>query len=388
MTRAHRDTVVDVALVVLVLGFSLAEVATSQITGPAWAAVLSALGFSLPLLVRRRWPWAVLVVVYGTLFFCLATDVTTYQYMGSVIGCVVALGTLSASTELIPSLVGLALAYAALLVTALTDPGGWLWGGFIVGAVWIGGRMLRAHRVLIERLRTTAAELEQSRALAEEAAVVRERTRLARELHDVIAHSVSVMVVQAGAAERMLDLDPGRATRAMSSVQDTGREALVELRRLLGVLRTEAGPSGDEQLAPQPDLADLDRLVDQVRASGLEVEVRCTGDVRRLGSGLELAAYRILQESMTNVIRHAHARHVVVGVHYGSDALDLTVRDDGTGGAPVVPGSGNGVRGMAERAAMYGGTLSARAQRGGGFEVRASLPVAPAGVPASAPVVP
>ncbi|MBV9832008.1 MAG: histidine kinase dimerization/phosphoacceptor domain-containing protein, partial [Marmoricola sp.] len=288
MTRAHRDTVVDVALVVLVLGFSLAEVATSQITGPAWAAVLSALGFSLPLLVRRRWPWAVLVVVYGTLFFCLATDVTTYQYMGSVIGCVVALGTLSASTELIPSLVGLALAYAALLVTALTDPGGWLWGGFIVGAVWIGGRMLRAHRVLIERLRTTAAELEQSRALAEEAAVVRERTRLARELHDVIAHSVSVMVVQAGAAERMLDLDPGRATRAMSSVQDTGREALVELRRLLGVLRTEAGPSGDEQLAPQPDLADLDRLVDQVRASGLEVEVRCTGDVRRLGSGLEL----------------------------------------------------------------------------------------------------
>ena len=387
MTRELRDSVVDVALVLLVLCFSLTEVLTEQVPGPTWAGVVSAFGFSVPLLARRRWPWAVLVVVYGMLVFCVATGVSTYQYMGSVIGCVVALGTLAGRTELAASLVALAVSYAVLLVTALTDPGGWLWGGFIVGAVWIGGRMVRAHRVLIERLRVTAAELEQSRALAEEAGVVRERTRLARELHDVIAHSVSVMVVQAGAAERMLDRDPDRASRAMSSVQDTGREALVELRRLLGVLRTEGGPAHDEQLAPQPDLADLDRLVEQVRASGLEVEVSCTGDVRGLGSGVELAAYRILQEAMTNVIRHAHAQHAVVEVRYGPDSLELSVRDDGTGGALVVPGTGNGVRGMTERAAMYGGTLTARARRGGGFEVRAALPIT-ARADALAPVTP
>ncbi len=374
MNRELRLVVVDAALVLLVLGFSLAEVLTGQVPGPLWAGIVSALGFSLPLAVRRQHPWAVLVVVYAMLVFCVVADVSTYQYMGSVIGCVVALGTLAARTELVPSLFALVAAYAVLLLTALTDPGGWLWGGFIVGAVWIGGRMLRQHRVLIERLRVTAAELERSSALAEDAAVTRERTRLARELHDVIAHSVSVMVVQAGAAERMLSLDPERATRALGSVQATGREALAELRHLLGVLRPDVAPD-DGQLEPQPDLEDLDRLVEQLRETGLDLSVTRSGDVRPLGPGLELAAFRILQEALTNVLKHGHARRAAVEVCYGTDHLAISVVDDGTGGAPLVRGSGNGVRGMTERAAMYGGTLEAGPRTTGGYAVRAELPI-------------
>jgi signal transduction histidine kinase len=374
MNRALRLVVVDVALVLLVLGFSFAEVLTRQVPGPLWAGVVSAVGFSLPLAARRRHPWVVLVVVYTMLVFCSATDVSTYQYMGSVIGCVVALGTLAARAELVPSLVALAAAYVVLLLTALTDPGGWLWGGFILGAVWIGGRMMRQHRELIERLRATAAELEQSRALAEDAAATRERTRLAHELHDVIAHSVSVMVVQAGAAERMLALDPERAGRALGSVQATGREALSELRRLLGVLRTDV-PSADGQLEPQPDLDDLDRLAEQLRETGLDLSVTRTGEVRPLGRGIELAAFRILQEALTNVLKHGHARRADVEVCYGPDRLAISVVDDGTGGEPLVQGSGHGVRGMTERAAMYGGTLEAGPRTSGGYAVRAELPI-------------
>ena len=194
--RPTQNLVVDVALVLVVLGFSLSEVLTGQVPGPPWAGIVSALGFSVPLLFRREHAWTVLVVVYGMLVFCVATGVSTYQYMGSVIGCVVALGTLAAQSELLPSLFALAASYAVLLLTALRDPGGWLWGLVIVGAVWVGGRMMYQRRMLIERLRSTAAELEQSRELVAEAAVAQERSRLARELHDVIAHSVSVMVVQ------------------------------------------------------------------------------------------------------------------------------------------------------------------------------------------------
>ncbi len=259
-----------------------------------------------------------LVVVYAMLVFCVAADVSTYQYMGSVIGCVVALGTLAAHTELVPSLFALVAAYAVLLLTALTDPGGWLWGGFIVGAVWIGGRMLRQHRLLIERLRSTAAELERSRALAEDAAVTRERTRLARELHDVIAHSVSVMVVQAGAAERMLAIDPERATRALGSVQATGREALSELRHLLGVLRTDA-PAGRRaaRAAAGP------RGPRPARRAAARDRARPLGDPHRRRSpprpGIELAAFRILQEALTNVLKHGHARRAAVEICYGPE---------------------------------------------------------------------
>ena len=134
--RPSRTALVDVALVLLVLGFSLAEVLGGQVPGPLWAGLVSALGFSLPLLWRRRYPWVVLVVIYGMLVFCVLTGVSTYQYMGSVIGCVVALGTIAAQADLVPSLFALAAAYSVLLLTALRDPGGWLWGLFIVGAVW------------------------------------------------------------------------------------------------------------------------------------------------------------------------------------------------------------------------------------------------------------
>ena len=374
--RPAQNLVVDVALMLVVLGFSLSEVLTGQVPGPLWAGIVSALGFSVPLLFRREHAWTVLVVVYGMLVFCVATGVSTYQYMGSVIGCVVALGTLAAQSELVPSLFALAASYAVLLLTALRDPGGWLWGLVIVGAVWVGGRMMYQRRVLIDRLRSTAAELELSRELVAEAAVAQERSRLARELHDVIAHSVSVMVVQSGAAERMVTLDPARAERALASVQATGREALVELRHLLGVLRTD-DESNEDVLTPQPDLDDVDRLAAQLQQTGLDLSLSRTGGVRRLGPGVELAAYRILQEALTNVLKHGHAHRAEVEIEYGDACLVLSVRDDGTGGPPIVDGSGNGLRGMTERAELYGGTLQAGPRPEGGYVVRAELPIAP-----------
>ncbi len=374
--RPTRRVGADVALVLLVLVVSLVEVLTDQVSGPTWAGITSALGFSLPLLLRRRYPWVVLALVYGTLFFCEPAGVSTYQYMGSVLGCVVALGTIAARSDLLPSLGALVLAYSALLLTALRDPGGWLWGLFIVGAVWVGGRMMYQRHVLIDRLRSTAEELQRSRELAAEAAVAQERTRLARELHDVIAHSVSVMVVQAGAAERMFSLDPDRAERALVSVQATGREALSELRHLLGVLRDDGEPTV-EGLTPQPDLDDVDRLAAQVRETGLELSLTRTGRVRRLGLGVELAAYRILQEALTNVLKHGNARRAEVEIEYGAACLVLSVRDDGGGGPPEVHRGGNGVRGMTERAALYGGSLRVGPRPEGGFAVRAELPIAP-----------
>lgn len=369
-----RATAVDAALVLLTLAVGIAEVLSGQVSGPRGAGVVTALLFALPLAVRRRHPWPVLVVVYGTLVLCGLTHVSTEAYLASVIGCVVALGTIAAREALVPSLVGAVAAYVVLLPTALTDSGGWIWGVFIVGATWVGGRMLHTRRVLVDELRATATELEAQRELAAEAAVAHERTRLARELHDVIAHSVSVMVVQAAAAERVVHQDPDAAARALATVEDTGREALGELRHLLGVLRPEGGAPRHE-LTPQPGLAALDRLVDQFRGTGVELTVSRDGDVRPLAPGLELAAYRILQEALTNVLRHGHARRADVQVGYAADRIALVVTDDGAGGPPVVTGTGNGIRGMSERAALYGGTLEAGPAPGGGFEVRAVLPV-------------
>jgi signal transduction histidine kinase len=229
----------------------------------------------------------------------------------------------------------------------------------VVGIVF--GARTRSLREAEERARLL--ELERREAIAEE------RARIARELHDVIAHSVSVMTVQAGAAEEMLKVDPARAFEPVRAVQETGRQALVEMKRLVGVLREHDEEIG---LAPQPGVIDIERLAAQMRDAGLPVEVRVEGAARPLPIGVDLSAYRVVQEALTNALKHAGAASAVVTLRYGARDLTVEVTDEGPGRG-MKPG-GHGLIGMRERVGIFGGTFEAGPRPTGGFAVRALLP--------------
>jgi signal transduction histidine kinase len=238
-------------------------------------------------------------------------------------------------------------------------------GLFLTFFVWYLGRRLR---IRAER----AAQLEREQAAEARRAVVEERTRIARELHDVVAHRVSLMTVQAGAAKTVAADDPEGASRAMHAVEKAGREALDELRHLLGVLRPAAEA---EALGPQPGLADVPRLVEQSRAAGLDVSLRMDGARVDLPARVDLSAYRIVQEALTNALKHAGpAARTEVRVQADDQRVDIEVLDDGRG-ATVLTGSGHGIIGMRERALLLGGSLDAGPRPGGGFRVAAHLPV-------------
>jgi signal transduction histidine kinase len=200
--------------------------------------------------------------------------------------------------------------------------------------------------------------------------VAEERGRIGRELHDVIAHGVSVIVVQAQAGPHLVN-DPQRVVGVFRAIESSGRDALVELRRLLGILRSE-----DEQLAigPQPGLDSLQSLVEQMHTAGLPVQLRIEGEPVQLPAGIDLSAYRIVQEALTNVVKHAGDAAAEVVVRYGPRALELAIVDDGHGRATSRNGAGHGLIGMRERVALYSGTIEAGTQDGGGYAVRARLP--------------
>jgi signal transduction histidine kinase len=232
--------------------------------------------------------------------------------------------------------------------------------------VWYSGRRLRIRG---ER----AALLEREQAAEARRAVAEERTRIARELHDVVAHRVSLMTVQAGAAKTVAADDPERASQAMHAVETAGRQALDELRHLLGVLRPEAD---DEALGPQPGLAEVPRLIDQFRAAGLEVALTMDGAQTDLPARVDLSAYRIVQEALTNALKHAGpGARTEVRLHTDSRGVDIEVLDNGRGGT-ILTGSGHGIVGMRERALLLGGRLDASPRPDGGFQVVAHLPVA------------
>jgi signal transduction histidine kinase len=233
------------------------------------------------------------------------------------------------------------------------------------------GWTLHKRRVQAVRLEDRAARLEIEREEKARAAVAEERARISRELHDVVAHSVSVMVVQAQAAQRLTDAERTDLRRALGSIETTGRQALVEMRRLLGVLRrTDA----DLSLAPQPGLDDLDELIGQVREAGLPVELRTEGEPEALPPGVDLSAYRIVQEALTNTLKHAGPAHARVTIRYRNDEVEVEVTDNGAGTGKG-EGSGQGLIGMRERVAIYGGVFESGRQDGGGYLVRARLPL-------------
>jgi signal transduction histidine kinase len=230
--------------------------------------------------------------------------------------------------------------------------------------------MLLVRRVVGDRERR--AELaERERDVAAREAVVEERGRIARELHDAIAHNVSMMVVQAGAERRVLDGTSGSTGEVLGTIERIGRGALTEMRRLVGMLRSDSA----DPLAPQPGLDDLPTLVGQVREAGLPVELHVEGGRRELPVGVELSAYRIVQEALTNALKHAGETKAAVRVRYGVDALELEIVDDGTGSPSRITSGGHGLVGMRERVALYGGRFDAGRRPNGGFRVSVLLPI-------------
>jgi signal transduction histidine kinase len=237
-------------------------------------------------------------------------------------------------------------------------------------AIIVAAAMLLIRRVVGDRERR-AQLAERERDVAAREAVVEERARIARELHDVIAHHVSVMVIQAGAERRLLEGSAGSTPEVLETIERTGRGALTEMRRLLGMLRDES----PDPLAPQPSLDDVPMLVDQLREAGLPVDLRVDGERRPLPAGIELSAYRIVQEALTNALRHAADAHAHVVVRFGADSLELEISDEGGAARQPAPGGGHGLVGMRERVALYGGRFESGRNPAGGFTVRALLPV-------------
>lgn len=244
----------------------------------------------------------------------------------------------------------------------------------LYGLPWLAGSRIRATRDYTASLEQRAARLELEREAERTRAVLEERARIARELHDVVSHTVSVAVVQAGAAGRALAGDPERAREHVAAIESTGRQAMAELRRLLGVLRMDSGDDSDP-LAPQPGIGEIEPLVGRVREAGLPVELEIEGDVRPLTPSLDLSAYRIVQEALTNTLRHAGPARAKVTIRYLPDALELCVADDGRGGASSDGTQGHGLVGMRERTALFGGTFEAGASSEGGYRVVARLPL-------------
>ena len=362
------------ALIVVLAAAAQAEVWLAATQTPRIVTAPAALLWTLPLLLRRRFPLAAPTVVFATLAaeaLVPGEAVTSSQVNGFTL--LVAFGVAGMVSDFRSAFAGAGIGYASASVIILVErpPVSGTWEILTFGAVsWAIGRRL------VERAQRAANLEERADRLAreQEAAVAGERGRIARELHDVIAHSVSVMTVQAGAARLLLEEDPARARQPLLSVEETGRQALAEMRRLLGILRAEEQPAA---LAPQPGIAELGALVEQLRAAGLPVDLVVEGDPQVLPPGVDLAAYRVVQEALTNALKHAGAARAEVRLRYGSTVLELAVTNDGH--VPRNGRAGHGVVGMRERVALYGGEFEAGPRREGGYSVRAKLPLEAAG---------
>jgi signal transduction histidine kinase len=361
------DAVLAVVLAVLVLS----EVFTSggYLTGSKWVYVPVALLMTIPLAWRRRAPLAVVAIVMGAFAAqSLILDPTPTPDI-ELVPALIAVYSVAAHAEGWASYAGGAFGIAAGLIWLGVDD--FLLPTVIFGGAWIAGRLVQKRQLYAQAFAERARVLELEREVNVRVAAAEERVRLARELHDSVGHSVSVMVVQAG-AERLALGDERPTTReALLAIERTGREALAEMSRLLGLLR-----NGDEglALAPRPSLAQVDSLVETVRDTGLPVDLQVEGAKAALPPAVDVSAYRIVQEALTNVVKHAGPARASVLVRYGEGLIEVEVTDDGRAAANG-DGLGYGLAGMRERVELHGGQFEAGARAGGGFRVRATLPV-------------
>ncbi|WP_406458579.1 sensor histidine kinase [Streptomyces sp. NBC_01622] len=392
--RRH-PTWVDTFWAVFLLGLSGVSIASTSYASGRHGTAMGALAVSAVMCVaialRRRWPEKMLVLVLVTGLAQLVLDI---EPVAADFAMLVIVYTVAAVGARWASRFALATGLGAATLSQIRWPQEHTSSaGLVAIAVfqtvpfalaWVLGDSMRTRRAYFAQLEERAARLEKEREAQAKVAVAAERARIARELHDVVAHNVSVMVVQADGAAYVLDSAPDQAKKALETISSTGRQALAEMRRLLGVLRTGEHKEAGEYV-PQPDVEQIDDLVQQCRTSGLPVDFKVEGTPRPLPSGVELTAYRIVQEALTNTRKHGGPNTgASVRLVYFDDGLGLLVEDDGKGAPHELyeeggaDGQGHGLIGMRERVGMVGGTLDAGPRPGGGFRISALLPLKPA----------
>jgi signal transduction histidine kinase len=373
----RRNWVFDLALAVVVGVLGQLEawigLGATHRQGPLWVQSLL-YAITAALLVFRR------IRPLGCLIAIVVVSVAEFAVVGSPEGfavavpMLIAIYTVSSRLAWRRSWIALALAVVLWVAWAFLDPANEGFAERLGALVWLAPSTMAwlvGSLVRVTRLNTEQRRLNREQRAAQ--AVAEERSRIARELHDVVGHSVSVMTVQASAVRRRLRPEQEIERRALEAVEETGRDALAEMRRMVSRLR--AGP-GEPELAPAPGLDQIEQLIGSVRAAGLPVSVMITGNPRALSPGLDVTAYRLVQEGLTNALRHARRpRHAQVSIDYGDEQITLAVRDDGE---PAPPGAtagepGHGLVGMSERVAMYDGSLIAQPRCDGGFELVATL---------------
>ncbi|WP_405854714.1 sensor histidine kinase [Streptomyces sp. NBC_00090] len=391
--RRH-PTGVDTFWAVVLLGFSLLWVGTTYpVVGQPVAFGAVAVLFSLVVALRRRAPEKMLLLAVALGVAQLAFDLKPFMadFAMLVIIFTVAAHDGPRWASRLALIGGLGASTLSQLRWPMeeTDSGAAQVFFTVIMTVpfalaWVLGDSLRTRRAYFAQLEERASRLEREREAQAKVAVAAERARIARELHDVVAHNVSVMVVQADGAAYVMDSSPETAKQALETISTTGRQALAEMRRLLGILRTGEHQEAGEYV-PQPDVGQIEDLVEQVRGAGLTVDFAIEGSPRPLPSGVELTAYRIVQEALTNTRKHGGPDvGASVRLVYFDDGLGLLVEDDGRGAPQEMyedggaDGRGHGLIGMRERVGMVGGTLDAGPRPGGGFRISALLPLKPA----------
>jgi signal transduction histidine kinase len=366
------DAALDRAAAAALLALGWFEAAFGEGVVRPWGQALLTLGWTLPLIWRRRWAVPVLAVVvpFGPILDLVNEQGGVTSYVLAVILAAFTVGRHRAPpvTWWGPALcVGFFWVVYALTGGLFSD---YVFTALLYGSAWGMGYALRQRATRISELDQEARDLRERQAEREQLAIAEERGRIARELHDIVSHSISVITIQAQAVRHRLHADQRSEIDGLQDIEDTARQAMAEMRRLLGVLRAD-GPAA---LAPQPGLEQLGRLVADTRAAGVPVDVRTEGDAVALPPGLDLAAYRVVQEALTNCRKHATGASAAVVIRYDRDWVDLRIEND----AGEIRGSpadgGHGLIGMRERVALYGGILEAAPRVDGGFVVRARLP--------------
>jgi signal transduction histidine kinase len=337
------------------------------------AAAVVGLVLTLSLAWRQRDPLVVLAIAIAASAMANVVPVLDAATTPAV-AFVVAAYSVGAHTQALRASIG-ATGVGALIALNVADQfsaGDLLFIATILGGAWLAGRAMRYRREREWVLERLTVDLEREREEKARAAVAEERVRIARELHDVVAHAISVIVLQARGGRRSLARDPEETREALDTIETTGSAALAEMRRLLGMLRRD---EEEIALAPQPNLRHLEALAAQVREAGLDVELSVEGEPVELPPGVDLSAYRIVQEALTNVLKHAGPATARVVIRYGDDDLELEIADTGVGKS-AGEAEGHGLVGMRERVSLYGGKVEAGPRDVGGFTVRARLPLA------------
>jgi signal transduction histidine kinase len=370
------DALVVVAAVEGTLAVALRHDSADAPQTTLWFAVPATAICILPLLARRRFPFAapLSVWVLGPAFSFVDGRLVPFAPAISVAGMAAAflLGNLRNTVEAWLGLV-LVLGGTAIIVANGPDtrPGELFFVPLLFSIGWLAGYALRERAEEAEAAEVRATQAERERDAAMRVAVAEERARIARELHDVVAHAVSVMVLQVGAVRHKLPDELAENADALRGVERTGRSALAEMRRLLSAMRREGD---DLELAPQRGIDNLDSLLEEVGRAGLPVELHVEGEPVPLPRGVDLSAYRIVQEGLTNALKHARASQADVTVRYGPSELQVEVRDNGRG-TSTSDGLGHGLVGVRERIKIYGGEMTAGSANGGGFVLSTRLPL-------------